>query len=84
MTTAQTIPDRVQLVELEEKLRNDKGNHYKRELLDSLAKHNGDVGRLAQHGDWTPDEFGALELLKRAIEKASFILANVKLERSSV
>jgi hypothetical protein len=82
MSTQKKTPDRVQLVDLEEKLRNDKSGQHKRELLDSLAKYNGDVGHLAQHGDWTPEEFGALELLKTAIEKASFILANIKLERS--
>ncbi len=73
-----TLEQPTQLVEMEEKLRNDKTGQYRRELLDNLALYKSQTAHLAQRGDWTPSEFQALELLKKALEKANFILKNSK------
>jgi hypothetical protein len=67
-----------QLVEMEEMLRNDKSGQYRRGLLDQLSAHGAKVSHLTRHGDWTPSEFRALELLQKALQKASFILKSVK------
>jgi hypothetical protein len=67
-----------QLVEIEGMLRNDPSGQYRRKLLDQLSAHGAKISHLTRHGDWTPSEFRALELLQKAIQKASSILKSVK------
>jgi hypothetical protein len=64
-----TLHKPAQLVELEDKLRNDKGGKTDR---------NCRISHLIQRGDWTPINFQALEILKQALEKAFFVSIHVK------
>jgi hypothetical protein len=69
--------ERVVMVDMEQKLIDDKSGQYRRELLDKLRGYEGDVNRLIGSGIQA-EKFEVYEKIKKAIKQACYIVEKFK------
>ncbi|MDR3274160.1 MAG: hypothetical protein LBS87_02390 [Puniceicoccales bacterium] len=65
--------ERVIMVDMEQKLIDDKSGQYRRELLSKLHGYEGDVNRLIGAGV-SSEKFEVYEKIKKAIKQACYVI----------
>jgi hypothetical protein len=69
--------ERVVMVDMEQKLIDDKSGQYRRELLDKLHGYEGDINKLIGSGIQT-EKFEVYEKIKKALKQACYVVEKFK------